>query len=113
MTEKSQRCIAICTYRVKAGKEEEFLKLLRRHWPTLRDLGFVEETPSEIYRGIDESSGTFFVEILNWKDSELPNRAHEVPQVMSLWEPMGLCCEARAGRPPMEFPTVERIQIDR
>src|SRR5215470_11346939 len=102
----SEPCFAICTYRVRAGREDEFLRLLRRHWPTLHECGFVEDRPSEIYRGVDESGGTFFVEILAWKDSEYPNKAHELPAVMSLWEPMGLCCEPRAGRPAMEFPTV-------
>ena len=35
--------IAICTYRVKKGKEDEFLGLLRRHWPALRDGGLVHK----------------------------------------------------------------------
>jgi hypothetical protein len=113
MIKNSPACVAICTYRVRVGKEEEFLGLLRRHWPTLRDCGFVDETPSQVYKGNDESGGIFFVEILTWKDPEKPNRAHEVPQVMSLWEPMGMCCEARLGRPAMEFPTAEQLQLDR
>jgi hypothetical protein len=44
-------------------------------------------------------------------DTEGPNMAHELPEVMSVWESMGKLCEARDGRPPMEFPHVERIQI--
>jgi len=31
----------ICTYRVQIGKEEAFMKLLARHWPTLNRLGLV------------------------------------------------------------------------
>ena len=42
--------IAICTYRVKKGKENEFLGLLRGHWPALRDVGLAEDTPSTVYR---------------------------------------------------------------
>ena len=30
---------------------------------------------------------------------------------MAVWEPMGKLCEPRAGRPPMEFPLVEPIEI--
>jgi hypothetical protein len=104
---------AICTYRVTQGKEEKFIALLKRHWPTLRDSGFVENRPSQVFRGIDESGGTFFVEILEWKDSDMPNHAHEVPAVMSLWEPMGKCCESRLGRPAMEFPQTELVTLDR
>jgi hypothetical protein len=113
MTQNAPACVAICTYRIAAGKEDEFFGLLRRHWPLLNEYGFVEDVPSQIFKGADESGGTYFVEILTWKDAEKPNHAHEVPEVMALWEPMGLCCEARLGRPPMEFPTVEPVQPGR
>jgi hypothetical protein len=103
--------VAICTYRVRAGKEDEFIALLRQHWPTLRDLGMVEDTPSLVFRGTDESGGPVITEILTWKDGDIPNRAHDVPSVMALWEPMGMCCEARLGRPPMEFPQVRRLDL--
>ena len=46
--------VVICTYRVKAGKEEAFLDLLRRHWPRLKDLGLVRGEPSRVYRGGDD-----------------------------------------------------------
>ena len=39
------------------------------------------------------------------------NRAHEIPDVMAVWEPMGKLCEARDGRPAMEFPIVKPIEI--
>jgi hypothetical protein len=103
--------VAMCTYRIKKGKEEEFVGLLRRHWPTLRDQELVENTPSQVFRGTDDSAGTYFVEILTWKDGEMPNRAHELPAVMAVWEPMGMCCEARLGRPAMEFPTVQVVSL--
>jgi hypothetical protein len=103
--------VALCTYRIKRGKEEEFTGLLGRHWPTLRDMELVENTPSQVFRGTDDSGKTYFVEILTWKDSEMPNRAHELPAVMAVWEPMGMCCEARLGRPPMEFPIVQVVPL--
>jgi hypothetical protein len=96
---------AVCTYRVKKGREDEFLGLLRRHWPTLREVGLAEDTPSTVYKGTGDWGGTFFVEILTWKDSEMPNRAHELPAVMAIWEPMGMCCES------MEFPYVEELPL--
>jgi hypothetical protein len=103
--------VAMCTYRIKSGKEEEFAGLLQRHWPTLRDMELVENTPSQVFRGTDDSAKTYFVEILTWKDGEMPNRAHELPAVMAVWEPMGMCCEARLGRPPMEFPIVQVVSL--
>ncbi len=104
--QKGTPAVAICTYRIKKGKEDEFLGLLRRHWPTLRDLGLADEIPPPIFKGVEASGETFFVEILTWKDGEMPNRAHELPAVVAVWGPMGMCCEARSGRPPMEFPQV-------
>jgi hypothetical protein len=105
--------VAICTYRIKLGKEDEFLALLRRHWPTLRDLGMATDSPSLVFRGTDESGGAVITEILTWKDVDMPNHAHEVPSVMAIWEPMGMCCEPRLGRPPMEFPQVVPLQLHR
>jgi hypothetical protein len=103
--------VAICTYRIKKGQEEQFVSLLRRHWPTLRDLELAQDTPSRIFRGADESGGAFFVEILTWRDADMPKRAHELPAVMAIWEPMGQCCEARLGRPAMEFPLVQALSL--
>lgn len=103
--------VAMCTYRIKDGKEAEFVDLLRRHWPTLREYELVEATPAPVFRGTDDAGKTYYVEILTWKDGEMPNRAHELPAVMAVWEPMGMCCEARLGRPPMEFPTVEVVSL--
>ena len=38
--------------------------------------------------------------------------AHESPEVMAIWEPMGALCEERDGRPSMEVPHVERMKIE-
>jgi hypothetical protein len=111
MKDSSIPSVAICTYRIKPGKEDQFIALLRKHWPTLRDLGMAEDTPSLTFRGADESGATVITEILTWKNADMPNRAHEVPSVMALWEPMGMCCEARLGRPPMEFPQVQPLDL--
>jgi len=102
---------ALCIYRVKAGSETAFRALLAKHWPTLRRLGLAADEPSIIYQGKEREGAPFFVELLTWKDAEAPNHAHEIPDVMAVWEPMGSLCEARDGKPPMEFPHVERIQI--
>lgn len=103
--------IAICTYRIKRGKEDEFLSFLQRHWPTLRDLRMAEDVPSLVFRGSDESGEAVVTEILTWKDADMPNHAHEVPAVMAIWERMGMCCEARLGRPAMEFPQVHELHL--
>ena len=102
---------SLCVYRVKPGSESAFEKLLAKHWPTLRRVGLAADTPSTIYRGAEGEGQPIFVELLHWKDEHGAERAHELPDVMAVWEPMGKLCEARAGRPSMEFPLVEQIEV--
>ena len=102
---------SLCIYRVKQGSENAFKKLLGKHWPALRRVGLGANVPSTIYQGTEGDNEPIFVELLHWKDAEGPNRAHELPEVMAVWEPMGSLCEARGERPAMEFPRVEQIEV--
>jgi hypothetical protein len=102
---------SMCIYRVKRGSEAAFRGLLAKHWPTLKRVGLGGETASTIYEGTEADGAPLFIELLHWKDAEGPNRAHELPAVMAVWEPMGKLCESRGGRPAMEFPVVERIEV--
>jgi hypothetical protein len=102
---------SLCLYRVKPGSEAAFRTLLAKHWPTLKRAGLGADTPSTIYHGVEDGGAPLFVEMLHWQNAEGPNRAHELPAVMAVWEPMGKLCEARDGRPSMEFHGVERIDV--
>ena len=44
----------VCTYRVLADREPQFVQLLRRHWLTLHDLGFVTNKQPLVLRQVDE-----------------------------------------------------------
>jgi hypothetical protein len=100
---------ALCTYRVKENKEQEFRSLLNNHCPTLLRLGLVTDEPSLLFQGKDESGKSFFVEILHWISIQGPTQAEQMPEVLAIWEKMGQLVESRMGRPPMEFPFVEQI----
>src|SRR5262245_43368807 len=102
---------ALCTYLVKENREQEFLGLLRKHCPTLRQLDLVTDEPSLLFSGSDESGKSFFVEILHCKSRDGNTIAEQMPEVLAIWEKMGQLVEPRMGRPAMEFPFVE--QIDR
>ena len=102
--------VVICTYRIKSGHEEAFLKLLARHWPTLKHQGLVAGKPSVVYRGMDEAKKVFFVEMFTWKVRGA-EKAHGDPAVMQIWEGMGVHMEERLGRPAMEFPHVQPIRM--
>ena len=100
---KTNDQVVVCTFRVKIGREQDFIALLKRHWPTLRKLGLVQEQPRMALQGHDTDKTSCFVEIFAWKDRGL-EVAHKHPEVLALWEPMEQMCEARDGRPATEFP---------
>lgn len=62
------------------------------------------------FRG-EEKGGAFYVDIFSWRDSSAPDEAHHTPEVMKIWERMGALVEDREGRPKMEFPHVEPVNL--
>jgi hypothetical protein len=96
--------IVICQYTCKDGKQKEFEKLLASHWPTLKKLKLVDEDEKpQYYRGKTKEGKLIYVEIYAWINHAAVQRAHELPDLMAVWEPMGQVCE------DMRFPHVERF----
>ena len=78
------------TYRAKKGGESTLLALVKKHWPTIHALGLTTDEPATLYRAVDKRTGAVsFIEIFSWKDKDAPTIAHETPEVMAVWEPMG------------------------
>ena len=100
---KSNSQVVVCTYRVKPGREKDFVSLLKRHWPTLKKLGVVLDQPRMALQRRQSDGAPCFVEIFAWKDRGF-EVAHKHPEVLALWEPMEAMCEARGGQPATEFP---------
>jgi hypothetical protein len=46
-----------------------------------------------------------YIEIFSWADADSPRIAHQTPEVMAVWEPMGAICE------DMDFPAFEQIDL--
>ena len=86
---ESKALEVLCTYSIKKGKESEFLHLLERHWPTLHRLGLSTDDPARVLRGQNKAGDSVFIESFAWKDASFPNVAHQTPEVMAIWEPMG------------------------
>lgn len=100
----------ICRYKVKPGKEAEMERLLAIHWKTLHEAGLATDEKARVFRGLssgkpDDRHGAarVYVELFRWKSSRGPDLAHQTPEVMAVWEPMGALCEE------MEFPAFEEI----
>ena len=98
----------ICTYRVRAEAQAEFVELLGRHWRILRELGFVTAEPSVIYRELNERPT--YVEIFTWVEGGY-EQAREHPAVLAIWGPMDSLLEEREGRLKWEFPHYERVTL--
>jgi hypothetical protein len=99
----------ICTYRVRPDAEGEFAGLLRRHWDTLHDLGFVTDERSRVLRDVSEPT---YIEIFTWVEGGF-ERAHQHPDVLAIWEPMEPLLEDRGGRPRWEFPHYRPADLGR
>jgi hypothetical protein len=77
------------TYRPKKGKTEELLDLVMKHGPALETTGLIVDGPPAVFRATNKRTGeVFFVETFSWRDEEAPNLAHQMPEVMAVWEPM-------------------------
>ncbi len=80
----------LVSYRPKKGKEKELQTLVEQHWPALDKVGLVTKESAKIWRATDKRSGDVsFIEMFQWKDAEASKIAHETPDVMAIWEPMG------------------------
>lgn len=111
MTDASDRPeTVICQYQVKPGHEAEFEALLSKHWPALQSVGLTTDRKPQVFRGRPSEkpdgrhgAGGRYVEIFEWKNAAAPGVAHQTPEVMAVWEPMGAICS------DMDFPHFDPI----
>src|SRR5262245_3153111 len=80
----------IVTYVPKKGKEAELLALVKKHEPALRKTGLVTAEPFRVWKAFDiRKERPAFIEYFQWKDASASEIAHQTPEVMAVWEPMG------------------------
>ncbi len=80
----------LVTYRPKKGKADELKALVMKHGPMLRKTGLIADDPVQLFSAEDKRSGDgYFVEIFSWRNDKSSAIAHQTPEVMSVWEPMG------------------------
>ncbi len=75
----------LVTYRPKAGKEAEMLRILGDEWATLTRLNLVTGQ-HQLYKGESEGGTVMFFEIFTWKGHEIPD--HAPPEVRKIWGEM-------------------------
>ena len=104
----------ICTFRVRNDSMTTFRELLDRHWPALRALELVTDTPEQVFVRDDEHDDSpMIVSIFEWASEDAAERAHDHPEIAEIWEAMDPRCEPRDGRPSMEFPHFRPLAVDR
>ena len=98
----------LCVYRPKKGKAKALEALVKKHWPALKKAGLVTDEPAQIFRASGKhGKDTYFVEIFSWKDEKASSKAHQSPEVMSIWEPMGPIIE---NGPSPELAVLESLR---
>jgi hypothetical protein len=93
------------TYRPKEGSETALLAMVRKHWPAISGTGLVTSERAVVYRALNKRTGKeYFIEIFSWRDENASAIAHQTPEVMAVWEPMGPLLES------MEIAAIEEIR---
>ncbi len=103
--------VVLCLFRVRPGREERILELLRQHETVIRRLDLVTEEPTRCWSGEDGPGRPFVVKIFEWRGPEALDAAHRHPEVQANWEALDPLCEDRDGRPGMEFPHVFPVAL--
>lgn len=84
----------IVTYVPRPGCEDALLALVRRHEVALRQVGLASPEPFHVWKAFDvRKKRVCFIEQFQWKDGGAPDVAHQTPEVMAVWEPMGQMLE--------------------
>jgi hypothetical protein len=83
------KILSFATYKPKPAQEDALMKLVERHLPTLRDLGFATDRENYIAKSQD---GTI-IEVFEWASMGAVNAAHQHPNVSDIWEKMALVAE--------------------
>jgi Antibiotic biosynthesis monooxygenase len=73
--------IVIAAFKPKAGKEDQLVKVVSKHWRVLQEQGLVTERARYAMRSAD---GTV-VEVFEWRSAQAIEQAHRNPAVLALW----------------------------
>ena len=111
MIDKASGNTVICTFRVIPETEPEFFALLKAHWPMLKRLKLVEETPPPVRYHATEQGRPLVVEIFTWRSSEAAASAHSHPEVSEMWNRIEDLVEERDGRPKWDFPHFTLLEL--
>jgi quinol monooxygenase YgiN len=106
----TNRNLAVALYRPHPGKEEELLKIVYTHIPTLRAENLITSREPMLLQSED---GTI-IEIFEWLSEAATEKAHHSPAVMKIWDQLMAVAEMvslsslpEAGQP---FPNFKSLK---
>jgi hypothetical protein len=76
--------VVICSYKAKAGREDEARRLIEAHAPALRRNGLITARPLVHAAGPDG----VFVEIFEWESEEKSRSAPTIHEIGEHWKAM-------------------------
>src|SRR5215470_12775092 len=86
------------TYHVVPGKLDEFLAVLRQHFPACRKAGLVLAEPHLILSGKEDGGKPVVIEILTWRDEDAPDSVPEhYPEIKKIWNGLNEPTKKRDG----------------
>lgn len=98
------------TYHVQEGKLDEFLAVLKRHYPACRKDKLVLASPHVILSGKEDGGKPVAIEILTWVDGDAPDSvAEHHPAVKKIWDDLNRLTEKRAGKPAIEIDEMDVV----
>jgi len=97
----------MATFQVKAGMVDRLSLLLDKHFATITRLGF-GGGPKPVRVLLEQPTGPVLYEIFDWMDGAIPKAAENL-EVKAHWGEIEACCEARGGKPALDFPHVKRL----
>ena len=97
----------LSTFRIKDGKEEDFVRTERQTWATYTQHDLVKPNFHVLLRGSDESGKVVYTELFTWKSHAIPD--HASADVKTLWAQLESECEARGGHRGIEFSEVQIV----
>ena len=83
--------ISITEYYAMPGNSEQLATLLTDQWTLLREADLVTDRPSILMR--DMGGDDRFIEVVEWKEDDAPDRARVNPDVADLSEQIRSLCE--------------------
>jgi hypothetical protein len=97
----------MATFQVKAGMVDRLSLLLDKHFATISRLG-LGGGPKPVRVVQEQPTGPVLYEIFDWNDGAI-QKAAESLEVKAHWGEIEACCEARGGKPALDFPHVKRL----